>query len=287
MGHRDLRRIPLDFSWPLNKVWKGYINPYKGCFPCHPCQRSGLNPATKQLDDDWYDLNEDGIETGRYEPVKDELYQKACQVLKDSGRDMNWDFLRRGWQHNLTQEEVNILAKKDCLFDFTHTHDKENGWVRREDNYIPTADEVNFQSFFSLGGQSGRGHLLKFRARKLGIYGLCQLCCGKGDIDNTDKAEIERHNNWEDYEPPEGPGYQLWETTSEGSPITPVFDTAEKLARHCEEYVTICGQEHLSYDEWLQMFTENTTDIGSLIVMDEKGLRPVIKAMNEQKNKQS
>ena len=25
---RKLMRVPLDFAWPLKKVWKGYINPY-------------------------------------------------------------------------------------------------------------------------------------------------------------------------------------------------------------------------------------------------------------------
>lgn len=33
-------------------------------------------------------------------------------------------------------------------------------------------------------------------------------------------------------EPPEGEGWQVWETVSEGSPISPVFATAEELARH-------------------------------------------------------
>jgi hypothetical protein len=27
---RELKRVPLDFDCPLNKVWKGYINPFEG-----------------------------------------------------------------------------------------------------------------------------------------------------------------------------------------------------------------------------------------------------------------
>jgi hypothetical protein len=34
----------------------------------------------------------------------------------------------------------------------------------------------------------------------------------------------------EQYDPPEGDGYQLWETVSEGSAITPVFATKDELA---------------------------------------------------------
>lgn len=32
---RELKRVPLDFEWPMNKPWEGYINPhYKKCDAC-------------------------------------------------------------------------------------------------------------------------------------------------------------------------------------------------------------------------------------------------------------
>lgn len=37
---------------------------------------------------------------------------------------------------------------------------------------------------------------------------------------------------WKAYDPPTGEGWQVWETVSEGSPITPVFPTAEALIEH-------------------------------------------------------
>ncbi len=55
-------------------------------------------------------------------------------------------------------------------------------------------------------------------------------------------------------DPPKGIGYQLWETTSEGSPISPVFHTKEALAKYCEDNCTIFGSEKLSYDNWLIVF---------------------------------
>ncbi len=33
----------------------------------------------------------------------------------------------------------------------------------------------------------------------------------------------------DEYDPPAGDGYQLWETVSEGSPVTPVFEKPEEL----------------------------------------------------------
>ena len=52
-------------------------------------------------------------------------------------------------------------------------------------------------------------------------------------------------------EPPTGPGYQLWENTSEGSPMSPVFETKEQLALWCEHNATIFGSHTMTYKEWL------------------------------------
>lgn len=56
------------------------------------------------------------------------------------------------------------------------------------------------------------------------------------------------------HEPPKGEGYQLWETTSEGSPISPVFASAEELAAWCESGATIFASVRLPASEWLEMF---------------------------------
>lgn len=51
--------------------------------------------------------------------------------------------------------------------------------------------------------------------------------------------EIKRlHEEWEKFEPPTGEGFQLWETTSEGSPDSPVFETIEALCNWCSEHTT-------------------------------------------------
>ena len=48
MGHRTVKRVPLDFDWPLDTIWKGYLNPYSPT-ECLQCKGSGLNPETKKL----------------------------------------------------------------------------------------------------------------------------------------------------------------------------------------------------------------------------------------------
>ncbi len=54
----------------------------------------------------------------------------------------------------------------------------------------------------------------------------------------------EERDEWEGTEPPEGEGWQLWETTSEGSPISPVFKEGEELAQWMS--TNPCGFAHSS-----------------------------------------
>lgn len=53
-------------------------------------------------------------------------------------------------------------------------------------------------------------------------------------------------------EPPEGDGYQLWETTSEGSPQSPVFKTIDELCTYAAANCTIFGHIKISAMEWRQ-----------------------------------
>ena len=57
--------------------------------------------------------------------------------------------------------------------------------------------------------------------------------------------------------PPSGEGYQLWETTSEGSPVSPVFDSLDVLCEWCEKYATTFGSFKASKEEWKQMLLED------------------------------
>lgn len=54
-------------------------------------------------------------------------------------------------------------------------------------------------------------------------------------------------------EVPEGEGYQLWETTTEGSPISPVFKTLEELCEWCEKNATVFADTKVSKEEWFEI----------------------------------
>ncbi len=64
---------------------------------------------------------------------------------------------------------------------------------------------------------------------RLGCPSKCEHCDGHGYTWPSDEAR-KLNDDWKCTEPPLGDGYQLWETVSEGSPISPVFDTPEALA---------------------------------------------------------
>lgn len=57
--------------------------------------------------------------------------------------------------------------------------------------------------------------------------------------------------------PPKGEGYQLWETTTEGSPVSPVFATLDELCAWCETNATVFADCKATKDEWKKMLTED------------------------------
>lgn len=89
----------------------------------------------------------------------------------------------------------------------------------------------------------------------------------KGYLDDVKyNEETDEYEGY--YDPPKGEGYQIWETTSEGSPLTPVFENPKYLARYCEIHkVSWLGSYTSTYDKWLAFITG-------------KGWRPTIEFQN-------
>lgn len=58
-------------------------------------------------------------------------------------------------------------------------------------------------------------------------------------------------------EPPEGEGFQLWETTSEGSPVSPVFKTLDELCEWCEDNATVFADFKASKEKWKEMLEKD------------------------------
>lgn len=60
------------------------------------------------------------------------------------------------------------------------------------------------------------------------------------------------------HDPPTGDGWQIWETTTEGSPISAVCATPEELADWAaDNHVSIFGEDTMEADEWLNFIQAN------------------------------
>jgi hypothetical protein len=232
---RELKRVSLDFKWLVNQIWKGYYHPFRA-LKCNSCDGTGMSPEYKKLSDDWY-----GFERPKNKWCN-KITQDEVQALVDAGRLMGFTRVP------ITEEQKAIVEEKI----------KNGGNSRLPENngYIPTAEEVNKWA------ETGFGHdainqciCVEQRAKRLGIENeLCEYCQGEGRFYATENIK-KMSEEWESIEPPKGEGYQIWETVSEGSPISPVFDTPEKLAKYMSEHKW--GADHgTPYETWLSFIKD-------------------------------
>lgn len=246
---RDVRRVPLDFDWPLNKVWDGYTWPAKFREDDCPDCENGLAPEAHQLYQQWYGQvpSFDPASTGSTPWTRDNPSVRVqaerhvataawfygtgeANIAKEAHRLA--DLFNTRWMHHLAQEDVDALVAAERLMDFTHTWSRENGWVKIEPPVTPTAAEVNEWSLAGMGHDGiNQGVVLRARCERDGIAYVCPTCDGHGSLEAYEGQRAESEA-WEAPEPPEGEGWQLWETTSDGSPVTPVLPTAEGLVAY-------------------------------------------------------
>lgn len=181
-------------------------------------------------------------------------------VLREA--DRLWRLWRGQWCHHLNQADVDALVEADRLWDFTRRplNDEQraachgNGWTKEPNGYRPTAAEVNAWSIGGLGHDSINAHVcIEARCKRESVPMHCDFCKGSGSI--WQSPEIEKlHDEWESFDPPTGEGYQLWETTSEGSPQSPVFASIDELCAWCEGNATTFGAQRTTAALWKRMF---------------------------------
>lgn len=244
---REVKRVPTGFRWPLNKVWKGYLMPDRfNEVPCEQCEGSGYAPHARHLHCLWYgyvpfrpastgsarlhhtnravrELAERNVARApEYYGSGDEaVLREACRLA---------DLWNGQWAHHLSQEDVDALAAAGRLTDFTHTWSRETGWRPADPPVKPAAADVNAWSLRGMGHDSINASVaIRARCEREGFEVMCPQCDGHGSAEAYEgqRAEAEA---WTRTEPPEGDGWQLWETVSEGSPISPVFAYADELA---------------------------------------------------------
>lgn len=245
---REVRRVPVDFDWPLNKVWSGYFMPDRFAeTPCPDC-KNGYSPRAQYLLDLWYGhVPFDPESTGSTRLTCD---TPAVRAFAERNIAHSPEFYGRGefaivreaqrladlwnaqWCHHISQEDVDALVAGNRLWDFTRTWSKDAGWQTIDPPVVPTAEQVNEWSLRGMGHDSlNAGIVIGARCERDGLSDTCQLCKGHGSLEKW-RCQRSRAERWQPVEPPTGEGWQLWETVSEGSPVTPVFASREGLVDH-------------------------------------------------------
>lgn len=311
---REVKRVALDFEWPLKETWEGYINPHYTAKRCAACDGSGYSDEYRALEDKWYGrVPFNPKETGSvpYEPSHPLVRQIAQKKVNESP-DF---FIRHGestesavrresrrlcalynsqWYHHLSQTDVDALVEKGRLWDFTrvprteeqkqaHVEYRKNGggyWMPEPNGYHPTAQEVNDWSISNLMGHDSQNAYLVIKARceRDGVPYLCQTCNGECQFWPSPEAE-KLYDEWEKVEPPAGEGWQMWETTSEGSPISPVFQSPEGLARWLTKTeASAGGSQTATYGQWLAMINQGWAPS---MVVDADGVKSGVQAVAE------
>jgi hypothetical protein len=181
--------VPVDFDWPLNEVWSGFLMPDSlRMADCPDCDATGYSPGARVFADTFY-------------PHMIPTFDRAAQE-------------RLAWHDKIGQAEVdNLIAAGRGRLLSGITAGAVNAAQRRRHHQH---DAIN------------RGILVRFRCERLGIEPLCSTCQGQGAVEAYPGQRAEEEA-WERTEPPAGDGWQLWETVSEGSPISPVFPERDGL----------------------------------------------------------
>jgi len=208
---REVKRVPLDFEWPVGTVWEGFQNPYykNHCSQCPSCSGFGITLARQRLED------------------------LVCLLM---------------------------LSSNDVMGGEVHPYFVQAP-LHRTQGLVASPDIVELT-----GGLAGRPHKLPLGHDALdrhsaiekiiaaaGLdksWGICKICEGEGSLwdDPQNKTLAE---NWRQWEPPNGDGYQMWETVSEGSPVSPVFTTPEELADWmCKNDTTVT--KGTTWDQWVR-----------------------------------
>lgn len=205
---REVRRVPLGFDWPMGKTWEGYLTPDRLLEDRCPDCRRGMTWAREWI----------STLANRIDMLASDIGDQ------ERGRPMH------PW---LTKDEY--LAHTDFVYD------ERGNAIQTPSVMRPSRDILELVS--GLTGQSPERLTNPLRGNDHGIeskiieaagldprtWGTCPTCNGHGSVEKCpgQRAEAEA---WEPTEPPKGDGWQLWETVSEGSPVSPVFLTADELA---------------------------------------------------------
>lgn len=292
---RELKRVAMDFSWPINVPWKGFINELYTPMKCPHCDH-GFTPMAKHFRDLFWGYIPFKPEDNGSVPytfsdpdihaLAERNVSRSPEYFKREGMTVNMEAMRmaeifnRSLHYHPNEVDVKLLFEAGDLNQLTHNFVPGKGWIEEKNpGHVPTVEDVRHwlvsADSWSISGSSMEWTMSKSYCAQRGVPHECPHCEGTGEVWISPEAK-QAADDWTRTEPPEGEGYQIWETVSEGSPISPVFATPEELAEHMS--TTRWGaDEGTSVEQWLRFI--NGPGWAPSMVMDSNGLRTGVEAI--------
>ena len=233
---RLLKRVPLNFDWPLKSIWKGYINPFHSvdCPYCHDdiCNYSdGLTKEARQYRRRFYGYQNNW-------PYIQHPYREKERYCPKA-----FPYTMERWEYDFLVSDKNPYKQR--LFGNSEIPPYEDmKEYLLQNRYISMEMDSCMEAV-----------LTEEYCRRNGYEYLCPHCNGDGRLWYSEEVK-NMSENFEKIEPPIGDGYQLWEDTSEGSPQSPVFATLDELCEWCSNNATTFGDYTATKEEWKQMLTD-------------------------------
>lgn len=203
---REIRRVPLDFNHPLNEVWPGFVSNEGG--PCPETNKTcflGQTPARAWLDAICH----------QFQTIAEESTKTPAEIahFARSGRIFPHPYLEMIPNAPRVRADRGPHPLAPLSKDFVELYKRVSG-------------DLEIGSFLHSYSGAMANALIKaagFDER----WGICPVCEGHAD----DPSKRAAADAWKPTPPPSGPGFQIWESVSEGSPISPVFKTELQMER--------------------------------------------------------
>lgn len=252
MGYQ-VRRVAIDFDWPLDEPWIGFCLPVcddvdeGGEAPCSACDTSGWSPKSRSIIRQWHGSPEP------FDPVAhgyDLFAEDDPLVISKAVRDFTV------YNHLNGIEPVGEALATQCREVIRHWNSSLRFFVSIEDirGMLRRANKPEAETFTVTDWKKRMSetldgvyeyHLPHVRAEREGRDPACACCKGKSVLKMAAEGDVQAGD-----EPPVGDGWQLWETVTAGSPVTPVFATSRALAEHLVD-TGRSGSRPASREDWI------------------------------------